>query len=60
MRRVLTDNGSCYRSGAFADALGETVTHKRSRPYRPQSNGEVERFNRTMIEEWAYAQPYGA
>ena len=56
--RVLTDNGACYRSHAFADALGETVQHKRTRPYRPQTNGKVERFNRTMLEEWAYAQPY--
>lgn len=41
VRRVLTDNGSCYRSHAFADALGEDVTHKRTRPYRPQTNGKV-------------------
>lgn len=56
--RVLTDNGSCYRSGAFAAALGEDIKHKRTRPYRPQTNGKVERFNRTMLEEWAYARPY--
>ena len=56
--RVLTDNGACYRSHAFTHALGETVQHKRTRPYRPQTNGKVERFNRTMLEEWAYAQPY--
>lgn len=58
MRRVLTDNGSCYRSRVFAAALGETITHKRTRPYRPQTNGKVERFNRTMLQEWAYARPY--
>lgn len=58
VKRVLTDNGSCYRSHAFADALGPEVKHKRTRPYRPQTNGKVERFNRTMIEEWAYARPY--
>ena len=58
VQRVLTDNGSCYRSHAFAAALGETIKHKRTRPYRPQTNGKVERFNRTMLEEWAYAQPY--
>jgi transposase InsO family protein len=57
VRRVLTDNGSCYRSHNFAAALGE-VTHTRTRPYRPQTNGKVERFNRTLLEEWAYAQPY--
>jgi transposase-like protein len=57
VRRVLTDNGSCYRSTAFADALG-LITHKRTRPYRPQTNGKVERFNRTLLEEWAYAHTY--
>jgi hypothetical protein len=57
VRRVLTDNGSCYRSNAFADALGP-ITHKRTRPYRPQTNGKVERFNRTLLDEWAYAHLY--
>ena len=57
VKRVLTDNGSAYRSKAFAEALGEVV-HKRTRPYRPQTNGKVERFNRTMEQEWAYARPY--
>ena len=56
--RVLTDNGSCYRSKLFAQILGEDIKHKRTRPYRPQTNGKVERFNRTMLEEWAYAQSY--
>jgi transposase InsO family protein len=54
---VLTDNGACYRSRIFADALGQTA-HKRTRPYRPQTNGKVERFNRTLLEEWAYARLY--
>ena len=58
VQRVLTDNGSCYRSRLFAEALGPDIAHKRTRPYRPQTNGKVERFNRTMLEEWAYAQPY--
>jgi transposase InsO family protein len=57
IQRVLTDNGSCYRSRAFAEALG-AVTHKRTRPYRPQTNGKVERFHRTLADEWAYARPY--
>jgi transposase InsO family protein len=58
VKRVLTDNGACYRSHAFADALGTTITHKRTRPYRPQTNGKVERYNRTLLEEWAYATAY--
>jgi len=58
VKRVLTDNGSAYRSQVFADALGDAITHKRTRPYRPQTNGKVERFNRTLLEEWAYAKPY--
>ena len=58
VRRVLTDNGSCYRSHAFRDALGPDIKHKRTRPYRPQTNGKVERYNRTMLEEWAYARTY--
>jgi transposase InsO family protein len=58
VHRVLTDNGSCYRSRAFAQALGPDIKHKRTRPYRPQTNGKVERFNRTLLDEWAYARPY--
>jgi transposase InsO family protein len=56
---VLTDNGACYRSRLFAQALVD-VTHRRTRPYRPQTNGKVERFNRTMLEEWAYVRPYAS
>ncbi|WP_084104460.1 IS481 family transposase, partial [Demequina sp. NBRC 110056] len=55
---VMTDNGSCYRSRVFAQALGDNITHVRIRPYRPQTNGKVERFNRTLAAEWAYAQTY--
>jgi transposase InsO family protein len=55
---VMTDNGACYRSHAFADALGPEVKHRWTRPYRPQTNGKVERFNRTLMTEWAYARPY--
>lgn len=55
---VMTDNGFCYRSTAFATALGAGVKHRRTRAYRPQTNGKVERFNRTLAAEWAYAAVY--
>ncbi|MFE3554011.1 IS481 family transposase [Streptomyces sp. NPDC059193] len=59
VERVLTDNGSCYKSHAWRDLLAAAgVTHKRTRPYRPQTNGKVERLNRTLLDEWAYARPY--
>jgi transposase InsO family protein len=57
VHRVLTDNGACYRSTPFAEALGPVV-HKWTRPYRPQTNGKIERFHRTLADEWAYARPY--
>lgn len=57
VERVLTDNGSCYRSRDFNQALGQTV-HTFARPYRPQTNGKVERFNRTLQAEWAYARKW--
>ena len=59
IEEVLTDNGSCYRSRLFDQVLGD-ITHRRTKPYRPQTNGKVERFNRTMLEEWAYVKPYGS
>jgi len=58
VRRVLTHNGACYKSHLWRDTLtGLGITHKRTRPYRPQTNGKVERFHRTLADEWAYAQP---
>ncbi|TXS34216.1 integrase core domain-containing protein, partial [Streptomyces sp. gb1(2016)] len=55
----LTDNGSCYKSTLFTQALtADGIAHRRIRPYRPQTNGKVERFNRTLQEEWAYLRPY--
>jgi transposase InsO family protein len=59
VERVLTDNGSCYRSRSFAAALLQAgIEHRRTRPYRPQTNGKVERFNLTLKREWAYARTY--
>ena len=55
---VLTDNGACYKR-AF-DAVLDGVEHRRTRPRRPQTNGKVERFNRTLLDEWAYVRPYSS
>jgi transposase InsO family protein len=55
--RVMTDNGSCYRSALFNEALGD-ARHLFTRPYRPQTNGKIERFHRTLAAEWAYARHY--
>ena len=59
VRAVLTDNALAYRFRQFNDALGE-VEHRFIRPYRPQTNGKVERFHRTLAEEWAYVRPYNS
>ena len=59
IERVLTDNGSAYRSRAYGAALsGLGARHKRTRPYRPQTNGKAERLIKTLLAEWAYARPY--
>ncbi|WP_406111570.1 IS481 family transposase [Streptomyces sp. NBC_01003] len=60
IERVLTDNAWSYRkSFAWRQALAELgATGKLTRPYRPQTNGKVERFNRTLLDEWAYLRPY--
>jgi len=59
VERILTDNGSCHRSWKFRDACKEFgIKHKRTRPYRPQTNGKAERFIKTALKEWAYAQTY--
>ena len=58
IERVMTDNGPCYRSSDFNTALGEHVKHTFIRAYRPQTNGKVERFNRTLLAEWAYARTW--
>ncbi|MCM3689659.1 IS481 family transposase, partial [Kocuria rosea] len=59
VERVLSDNGAAYRSGAWraaCAALGISV--KKTRPYRPQTNGKVERFHRTLAEGWAFSRHY--
>jgi transposase InsO family protein len=60
IQRVLTDNAKAYtQSVVFTEtAAGLGIRLKRTRPYRPQTNGKVERFNRTLLEEWAYARLY--
>ena len=59
VERVMTDNGSAYKSRAFAAALRDYgVAHKRTRPYTPKTNGKAERFIQSSIREWAYAQPF--
>jgi transposase InsO family protein len=59
IERVLSDNGACYRSNAWRSALADTgVVHKRTRPYRPQTNGKIERFHRILLEEWAYIRDW--
>jgi transposase InsO family protein len=59
VQRVLTDNGSPYRSRVFRAALRRlTIKHKRTRPYRPQTNGKVERWIRTVLSECLYLEVF--
>jgi transposase InsO family protein len=62
IERVLTDNGWAYtHSAAYRAVLGRLgARHKRTRPWRPQTNGKAERFIQTLINEWAYARPYAS
>ncbi len=61
IRGLLTDNGGCYRSHDLATVVMQhRLTHRFTRPYRPQTNGKAERFIRTLLHEWAYAQAYRA
>ena len=58
---VISDNGACYRSLPWAQACAAlAIIHKRTRPYRPQTNGKAGRFHRTLADEWAYARPYNS
>lgn len=59
VRRVMTDNGSCYKSHAFRDACRRRgLKHIRTKPYTPRTNGKAERFIQTALREWAYARAY--
>lgn len=59
IRRVLTDNGSCYRHWLFCKLLHrQHVKHRFTRPYTPRTNGKAERFIQTALREWAYARSY--
>jgi len=59
VQRVLTDNGSAFRSGAFAEAcLERGIAQKFTRAFRPQTNGKAERFIQSALREWAYGRPY--
>ena len=55
----MTDNGSCYKSFAFARACKRLkLRHIRTKPYTPKTNGKAERFIQTALREWAYAKAY--
>jgi transposase InsO family protein len=58
-RRVLSDNGSAYKSRLWTETCTELgITVKKTRPYRPQTNGKIERFHRTLADSWAFAKLY--
>ena len=59
VERVMTDNGSCYRSKDFTKACKKLkIKHIRTKPYTPKTNGKAERFIQTALREWAYARAY--
>ena len=59
VKRVMTDNGSCYIAGDFAKACKALhLKHIRTKPYTPKTNGKAERFIQTALREWAYARAY--
>lgn len=59
IKRLLTDNGSAFRSREFRDVCNELgIKHRFTRPYRPQTNGKAERFIQSALREWAYAYTY--
>jgi transposase InsO family protein len=61
VQRVLSDNGSAYKSHAWRDACADLgITAKKTRPYRPQTNGKIERFHRTLADGWAFSRHYSS
>jgi transposase InsO family protein len=59
VERVISDNGAAYRSFLWSDTCDELgISAKRTRPYRPQTNGKIERLHRTMSDGWAYRKLY--
>src|SRR5262245_33640302 len=58
IERVLTDNGTCFKRRWHEALAARGIAARHTRPYRPQTNGKVERFIRTLLERWAYARPY--
>jgi transposase InsO family protein len=59
VQRLLTDNGSCYKSNSFnAVCHTHSISHKWTRPYTPRTNGKAERFVQTLLREWAYLRAY--
>lgn len=61
VKRVLSDNGGCYRSNLWKQTCQELgITPKKTRPYRPQTNGKIERFHRTLAEGWAFKKFYNS
>jgi transposase InsO family protein len=61
VERVISDNGACYRSKQWTSACHATgIAVRKTRPYRPQTNGKIERFHRILLEEWAYVRPWAS
>jgi transposase InsO family protein len=61
VKRVLSDNGSCYKSHLWIETCADLgITPKKTRPYRPQTNGKIERFHRTLAEGWAFKKFYAS
>jgi transposase InsO family protein len=61
VERVLSDNGSCYVSHLWRDSCSDLgIVHKRTRPRRPQTNGKIERFHRTLADGWAFKKLYNS